>query len=174
MHNGAILAAGKPAEVRGHPQVQSVYLGTGRRVSAARAPSDTTAAEPLQVRIGVATGLVAVGDLIGSGTAQEQAIVGDTPNLAVAGGGGSGGGWGAVDRVMPTRGAFGDPVQRLAALFALPMTLSLRHSPQCRLHGSSAKSSSCSTIVNCTSRRARRQRVSRIRSVLVVDIDSLV
>jgi branched-chain amino acid transport system ATP-binding protein len=44
MHNGAILAAGKPAEVRGHPQVQSVYLGTGRRVSAARAPPDTTAA----------------------------------------------------------------------------------------------------------------------------------
>jgi ABC-type branched-subunit amino acid transport system ATPase component/ABC-type branched-subunit amino acid transport system permease subunit len=44
MHNGAILAAGKPAEVRAHPQVQSVYLGTGRRVSAARAPSNTTAA----------------------------------------------------------------------------------------------------------------------------------
>jgi class 3 adenylate cyclase/predicted ATPase len=39
-------------------------------------------AEPPQVRIGVATGLVVVGDLIGSGAAQEQAIVGDTPNLA--------------------------------------------------------------------------------------------
>jgi branched-chain amino acid transport system ATP-binding protein len=48
MHNGAVLAAGKPAEVRAHPQVQSVYLGTGRRVSAARAPSDTmVAAEAL-------------------------------------------------------------------------------------------------------------------------------
>jgi branched-chain amino acid transport system ATP-binding protein len=44
MHNGAILAAGTPAEVRAHPQVQSVYLGTGRRVSAARAPSGTRAA----------------------------------------------------------------------------------------------------------------------------------
>ena len=37
---------------------------------------------PLRVRIGVATGLVVVGDLIGTGAAQEQAVVGETPNLA--------------------------------------------------------------------------------------------
>jgi class 3 adenylate cyclase/predicted ATPase len=37
---------------------------------------------PLQTRIGIATGLVVVGDLIGTGSAQEQAIVGETPNLA--------------------------------------------------------------------------------------------
>jgi class 3 adenylate cyclase len=37
---------------------------------------------PLQSRIGIATGLVVVGDLIGSGASQEQAIVGETPNLA--------------------------------------------------------------------------------------------
>jgi class 3 adenylate cyclase/predicted ATPase len=37
---------------------------------------------PLQLRIGIATGLVVVGDLIGAGSAQEQAIVGETPNLA--------------------------------------------------------------------------------------------
>jgi class 3 adenylate cyclase len=37
---------------------------------------------PLQTRIGIATGLVVVGDLIGSGAAQEQAIVGETPNVA--------------------------------------------------------------------------------------------
>jgi class 3 adenylate cyclase/predicted ATPase len=36
----------------------------------------------LQVRVGVATGLVVVGDLIGEGAAQEQAVVGETPNLA--------------------------------------------------------------------------------------------
>jgi class 3 adenylate cyclase len=36
----------------------------------------------LQVRIGIATGLVVVGDLIGSGEAQERGIVGETPNLA--------------------------------------------------------------------------------------------
>jgi class 3 adenylate cyclase len=37
---------------------------------------------PLQTRIGIATGLVVVGDLIGKGSAQEQAVVGETPNLA--------------------------------------------------------------------------------------------
>ena len=36
----------------------------------------------LQTRVGIATGLVVVGDLIGSGSAQEQAVVGKTPNLA--------------------------------------------------------------------------------------------
>ncbi|HEY7665064.1 MAG TPA: adenylate/guanylate cyclase domain-containing protein, partial [Xanthobacteraceae bacterium] len=36
----------------------------------------------LRVRIGIATGLVVVGDLLGSGESQERGIVGDTPNLA--------------------------------------------------------------------------------------------
>src|SRR5262249_52810682 len=36
----------------------------------------------LQARIGIATGLVVVGDLIGEGSSQEQAVVGETPNLA--------------------------------------------------------------------------------------------
>src|SRR5499427_5237812 len=36
----------------------------------------------LQVRVGIATGLVVVGDLIGEGDAQERGVVGDTPNLA--------------------------------------------------------------------------------------------
>jgi class 3 adenylate cyclase len=36
----------------------------------------------LQTRVGIATGLVVVGDLIGSGAAQEQAVVGETPNIA--------------------------------------------------------------------------------------------
>jgi class 3 adenylate cyclase len=39
-------------------------------------------AASLQTRVGIATGVVVVGDLIGSGSAQEQAIVGETPNLA--------------------------------------------------------------------------------------------
>jgi class 3 adenylate cyclase len=38
--------------------------------------------EPVQMRIGVATGLVVVGDLVGSGDAQERGVVGETPNLA--------------------------------------------------------------------------------------------
>jgi class 3 adenylate cyclase len=40
------------------------------------------AQEPLHVRIGVATGLVVVGDLVGSREAQERGVVGETPNLA--------------------------------------------------------------------------------------------
>jgi class 3 adenylate cyclase/predicted ATPase len=40
------------------------------------------ASELLQVRIGLATGLTVVGDLIGSGAAQERSVVGETPNLA--------------------------------------------------------------------------------------------
>jgi class 3 adenylate cyclase/tetratricopeptide (TPR) repeat protein len=43
---------------------------------------DTVAAAPLQLRVGIATGVVVVGDLIGKGAAQEQAVVGETPNLA--------------------------------------------------------------------------------------------
>ena len=38
--------------------------------------------EPLAARIGIATGLVVVGDLVGEGSAQEEAVVGETPNLA--------------------------------------------------------------------------------------------
>jgi class 3 adenylate cyclase/predicted ATPase len=38
--------------------------------------------EPLNVRLGIATGLVVVGDLVGAGAAQERGVVGETPNLA--------------------------------------------------------------------------------------------
>jgi class 3 adenylate cyclase/tetratricopeptide (TPR) repeat protein len=38
--------------------------------------------EPLNVRLGVASGLVVVGDLIGAGAAQERGVVGEMPNLA--------------------------------------------------------------------------------------------
>jgi len=46
------------------------------------AVSDLKAHTVLKTRVGVATGLVVVGDLIGSGSAREQAVVGETPNLA--------------------------------------------------------------------------------------------
>jgi class 3 adenylate cyclase len=46
------------------------------------AVSDLKTHAVLQTRVGIATGLVVVGDLIGSGASQEQAIVGETPNLA--------------------------------------------------------------------------------------------
>lgn len=37
---------------------------------------------PLHVRVGIATGLVVVGDLIGEGASEERAVLGETPNLA--------------------------------------------------------------------------------------------
>jgi class 3 adenylate cyclase len=37
---------------------------------------------PLQTRVGVATGLVVVGDIVDAGGAQERGIIGETPNLA--------------------------------------------------------------------------------------------
>ena len=37
---------------------------------------------PLQTRVGIATGLVVGGDLIGSGEAQERRIIRETPNIA--------------------------------------------------------------------------------------------
>jgi class 3 adenylate cyclase len=40
------------------------------------------AREDLHVRLGIATGLAVVGDLIGAGAAQERGVVGETPNLA--------------------------------------------------------------------------------------------
>jgi class 3 adenylate cyclase/tetratricopeptide (TPR) repeat protein len=45
--------------------------------------SDLTAAgERLSARVGIATGLVVIGDLVGVGEAQERGIAGETPNLA--------------------------------------------------------------------------------------------
>jgi class 3 adenylate cyclase/predicted ATPase len=57
---------------------RSVRAGLKIAGSLARLPVP----ESLQVRIGIATGLVVVGDLIGSGASREWAVVGETPNLA--------------------------------------------------------------------------------------------
>jgi predicted ATPase len=46
------------------------------------AVSDLKTHAALQTRVGIATGVVVVGDLMGSGEAQEHGIVGETPNLA--------------------------------------------------------------------------------------------
>ncbi len=54
----------------------------GLEISAVVAGLETRARDTLNVRIGVATGLVVVVDLVGQGSAQEQVVVGDTPNLA--------------------------------------------------------------------------------------------
>ena len=46
------------------------------------AVGELATSQPLRVRLGVASGLVVVGDLIGAGAAQERGVVGETPNLA--------------------------------------------------------------------------------------------
>ena len=68
----------------GYPQAheddaeRSVRAGLELVAAVARLPTRVS----LQARVGIATGLVVVGDLIGSGEAQERGIVGETPNLA--------------------------------------------------------------------------------------------
>ena len=70
----------------GYPQAheddaeRAVRCGLALVDAASRLP--TSHGATLQVRIGIATGVVVVGDLIGEGAAQEQGVVGDTPNLA--------------------------------------------------------------------------------------------
>jgi class 3 adenylate cyclase len=79
--------------VRAGLQLVEAVPASGRRPSAhgfspwapanAGVPGVDIAAEMrLQVRVGIASGLVVVGDLLGEGAAQEQAVVGETPNLA--------------------------------------------------------------------------------------------
>ncbi|HXV24921.1 MAG TPA: AAA family ATPase [Alphaproteobacteria bacterium] len=59
---------------------RAVLAGLG--ATAATAMLTTPRGEPLAARAGVATGLVVVGDLIGEGSAREETVVGETPNLA--------------------------------------------------------------------------------------------
>ena len=77
MGDGVLVYFGYP---QAHEDDAEQAVRAGLELIAAVASLKTRAA--LQTRIGIATGLVVVGDLIGSGAAQEQAIVGETPNLA--------------------------------------------------------------------------------------------
>jgi hypothetical protein len=62
--------------------MQSVRWRVGLALVEAVPKVETGAGVPLQARVGIATGLVVGGDLIGGGAAQKQAVVGETPNLA--------------------------------------------------------------------------------------------
>jgi class 3 adenylate cyclase/predicted ATPase len=55
---------------------------TGLAIAEAAPKLKTPAQAPLHVRVGVATGIVVIGDLFGSGDAREPAVVGETPNRA--------------------------------------------------------------------------------------------
>src|SRR5215468_885045 len=67
---------------RAHEDDAERTVRAGLDIIATVARLETRAAEPLAVRIGIATGLVVVGDLSGEGALRKHALVGDTPNLA--------------------------------------------------------------------------------------------
>jgi class 3 adenylate cyclase len=77
MGDGVLIYFGYP---QAHEDDAERAVRAGLELVAAVGALKTRA--PLQTRVGIATGLVVVGDLIGSGASQEQAIVGETPNLA--------------------------------------------------------------------------------------------
>jgi class 3 adenylate cyclase/tetratricopeptide (TPR) repeat protein len=79
MGDGALIYFGYP---QAHEDDAERAVRAGLALVEAVPKLKTAAGAPLQVRIGIATGLVVVGDLIGSGEAQERGIVGETPNLA--------------------------------------------------------------------------------------------
>jgi class 3 adenylate cyclase len=79
MGDGVLAYFGFP---RAHEEDAERAVRAGLDILAVVAKLDTQARETLKVRIGVATGIVVVGDLVGLGSAQEQAVVGETPNLA--------------------------------------------------------------------------------------------
>src|SRR5271165_2027689 len=79
MGDGVLAYFGFP---RAHEEDAERAVRAGLDIAAVVAKLETRANETLKVRIGVATGIVVVGDLVGQGSAQEQAVVGETPNLA--------------------------------------------------------------------------------------------
>src|ERR1700722_8482559 len=78
MGDGVLAYFGYP-QAHEHDAEQAVRAGLALIDRVSRLESGTTV---LASRVGIATGLVVVGDLIGSGEAQERGVVGETPNLA--------------------------------------------------------------------------------------------
>jgi class 3 adenylate cyclase len=79
MGDGVLAYFGWP---RAHEDEAERAVRAGLAVTQSVAKLRVPAGGALQARIGIATGLVVVGDLIGEGASREQSVVGDTPNLA--------------------------------------------------------------------------------------------
>ena len=77
--DGILATFGFP---RAHEDDAARAVYAGLDIAEAVGRLETGACEKLAVRVGIATGLVVVGDIVRQGAAQEQVIVGDTPNLA--------------------------------------------------------------------------------------------
>ncbi len=76
--DGVLTYFGWP-EARETDAERAVRAGLAVAVAVGAAP---LGGERLQVRIGIATGLVVIGEAIGSGDSRQQTAVGETPNLA--------------------------------------------------------------------------------------------
>src|SRR6516162_8610470 len=79
MGDGVLAYFGYP-EAHEDDAIQAIYSALSILDGMTTLPAKADFAP--QARIGIATGLVVVGDLIGSGSAQERNVVGETPNLA--------------------------------------------------------------------------------------------
>ena len=79
MGDGVLIYFGYP-QAHEHDAERAVRVGLDIIANVGRLA--TRASEPLKVRVGIATGLVVVGDLVGEGAAQERGIIGETPNIA--------------------------------------------------------------------------------------------
>ena len=78
MGDGVLIYFGYP---RAHEDDAERAIRAGLGVTDAVRRLDVGSVK-LRARVGIATGLVVVGDLIGEGSAREQSVVGETPNLA--------------------------------------------------------------------------------------------
>jgi predicted ATPase/class 3 adenylate cyclase len=79
MGDGVLAYFGYP---RAHEDDPERAVRAGLELVAAVGDLEGPPGTALRVRVGIATGLVVVGDLLGVGAAREQAVVGETPNLA--------------------------------------------------------------------------------------------
>jgi class 3 adenylate cyclase len=79
MGDGVLAYFGWP---QAHEDEAERAVRAGLAIIEALARLETRSSAPLAARIGIATGLVMVGELIGEGAAQERTVVGETPNLA--------------------------------------------------------------------------------------------
>ena len=79
MGDGVLAYFGWP---RAHEDEAERAVRAGLAIVAAVAPARHAGRRAARGRVGIATGLVVVGDLVGEGAAREEAVVGETPNLA--------------------------------------------------------------------------------------------
>jgi class 3 adenylate cyclase len=79
--DGVLVYFGYPRAQEDDPE-RAVRAGLAMVEAVGRLRTIAGPAGTLRARVGIATGLVVVGDLIGSGASLESSVVGDTPNLA--------------------------------------------------------------------------------------------